>query len=59
MGIRVPYDIYIHVCGTDLIRNDAGEYLVLEDNGRTPSGVTMGPCGSASSWIYTAFKRAP
>ena len=40
MGIRVPYDIYIHVCGTDLIRNDAGEYLVLEDNGRTPSGVS-------------------
>ena len=40
MGIRVPYDIYIHVCGTDLIRNDAGEYLVLEDNCRTPSGVS-------------------
>lgn len=40
MGARVPRDIYIHVCGTDLIRDSRGEYLVLEDNGRTPSGVS-------------------
>ncbi|MBY0526174.1 MAG: circularly permuted type 2 ATP-grasp protein [Gemmataceae bacterium] len=40
MGATVPRDIYVHVCGTDLIRNDAGEYLVLEDNCRTPSGVS-------------------
>ncbi len=40
VGIDVPRDIYIHVCGTDLIRNEKGEYLVLEDNGRTPSGVS-------------------
>jgi uncharacterized circularly permuted ATP-grasp superfamily protein len=40
MGLRVPKDIYIHVCGTDLIRDDKGEYLVLEDNGRCPSGVS-------------------
>ncbi len=39
-GIRVPRDIYIHVCGTDLIRDKDGNYLVLEDNGRTPSGVS-------------------
>ncbi len=39
-GINVPRDIYIHVCGTDLIRDDQGRYLVLEDNGRTPSGVS-------------------
>lgn len=39
-GIRVPKDIYIHVCGTDLIRDEHGEYLVLEDNGRCPSGVS-------------------
>lgn len=40
MGFDVPKDIYIHVCGTDLIRDDAGRYLVLEDNGRCPSGVS-------------------
>src|SRR2546429_7441418 len=39
-GVRVPRDIYIHVCGTDLIRDAQGRYLVLEDNGRTPSGVS-------------------
>lgn len=40
MGARVPKDLYIHVCGTDLIRDAGGQYLVLEDNGRTPSGVS-------------------
>lgn len=40
VNFSVPRDIYIHVCGTDLIRNDRGEYLVLEDNGRCPSGVS-------------------
>jgi uncharacterized circularly permuted ATP-grasp superfamily protein len=40
MGARVPKDIYIHICGTDLIRDTNGQYLVLEDNGRTPSGVS-------------------
>lgn len=40
LGVRVPKDIYIHICGTDLIRDRAGNYLILEDNGRTPSGVS-------------------
>jgi len=40
VGVNVPRDIYIHICGTDLIRDDKGEYLVLEDNGRCPSGVS-------------------
>ncbi len=40
VNFEVPRDIYIHVCGTDLIRNEKGEYLVLEDNGRCPSGVS-------------------
>jgi uncharacterized circularly permuted ATP-grasp superfamily protein len=40
IGIKVPRDIYIHICGTDLIRDPAGVYHVLEDNGRTPSGVS-------------------
>jgi uncharacterized circularly permuted ATP-grasp superfamily protein len=40
MGAPVPRDIYIHVCGTDLVRDPDGHYLVLEDNCRTPSGVS-------------------
>ncbi|HWE36416.1 MAG TPA: circularly permuted type 2 ATP-grasp protein [Isosphaeraceae bacterium] len=40
LGIRVPGDVYIHIAGIDLIRDDDGRYLVLEDNGRTPSGVS-------------------
>ena len=40
IGLDVPHDIYIHVCGTDLIRGADGRYLVLEDNGRCPSGVS-------------------
>lgn len=40
VGLQVPRDIYIHVAGIDLIRDSDGRYLVLEDNGRTPSGVS-------------------
>ncbi len=40
MGVDVPKGLYITICGTDLIRDKAGEYLVLEDNCRTPSGVS-------------------
>ncbi|MBL8798144.1 MAG: circularly permuted type 2 ATP-grasp protein [Planctomycetia bacterium] len=40
MGAKVPRDIYVHICGTDLIRDENGQYLVLEDNCRTPSGVS-------------------
>lgn len=40
IGFSPPKDIYIHVCGTDLIRDEKGDYLVLEDNGRCPSGVS-------------------
>lgn len=39
-GLHVPHDIYVHIAGIDLIRNDDGEYYVLEDNLRTPSGVS-------------------
>jgi uncharacterized circularly permuted ATP-grasp superfamily protein len=38
--VDVPKNIYIHICGTDLVRDAAGRYFVLEDNGRTPSGVS-------------------
>jgi uncharacterized circularly permuted ATP-grasp superfamily protein len=40
MGFNVPRNIYIHVCGTDLVRDQTGQYLVLEDNARCPSGVS-------------------
>jgi len=40
MGFDVPRNIYIHICGSDLVRDDSGQYLVLEDNGRCPSGVS-------------------
>lgn len=40
VNFQVPKDIYIHVCGTDLIRGGDGQWMVLEDNGRTPSGVS-------------------
>jgi len=39
-GIQVPHDIYIHISGIDLVRGDNGEFYVLEDNLRTPSGVS-------------------
>jgi uncharacterized circularly permuted ATP-grasp superfamily protein len=40
VGLPVPKDIYIHISGIDLIRDDGGAFLVLEDNCRTPSGVS-------------------
>ncbi len=39
-GIRVPFDIYVHIAGIDLIRGEDGTFYVLEDNLRTPSGVS-------------------
>jgi uncharacterized circularly permuted ATP-grasp superfamily protein len=39
-GVKLPHDTYIHICGTDLIRDNDGRYCVLEDNGRCPSGVS-------------------
>ena len=40
MHFDVPRNIYIHICGTDLVRDGEGNYLVLEDNARCPSGVS-------------------
>jgi uncharacterized circularly permuted ATP-grasp superfamily protein len=40
IGFSVPKDVYIHVCGSDLVRDHEGTYFVLEDNGRCPSGVS-------------------
>src|SRR5271156_3261916 len=40
VGVPVPKDIYIHICGSDMVRDREGTYFVLEDNGRCPSGVS-------------------
>jgi uncharacterized circularly permuted ATP-grasp superfamily protein len=40
VGFTPPGGVYVHICGTDLVRDAAGRFLVLEDNGRTPSGVS-------------------
>ena len=40
MNVDVPFDIYTHISGVDLIRDDDGKFFVLEDNLRTPSGVS-------------------
>ena len=39
-GQKVPHDIYVHVAGIDIVRVDAENFYVLEDNARTPSGVS-------------------
>jgi uncharacterized circularly permuted ATP-grasp superfamily protein len=39
-GFPVPYHIYVHIAGIDLIRNNDGSFYILEDNLRTPSGVS-------------------
>jgi uncharacterized circularly permuted ATP-grasp superfamily protein len=39
-GIRPPGDIWCHITGTDLVRDRAGQWFVLEDNLRCPSGVS-------------------
>ncbi len=39
-GRRVPHDIFVHIAGIDIVRTDDGAFLVLEDNARTPSGVS-------------------
>jgi uncharacterized circularly permuted ATP-grasp superfamily protein len=38
--LYVPHNAYVNVCGSDLIRGQDGEYFVLEDNLRVPSGVS-------------------
>src|SRR5271154_1070064 len=41
IGIEVPRGIHTHICGIDLVRDSkSGEFCVLEDNVRTPSGIS-------------------
>ena len=39
-GIKVPHDLFVHISGIDLIRSENGTFYILEDNLRTPSGVS-------------------
>jgi uncharacterized circularly permuted ATP-grasp superfamily protein len=40
IGVRPPGNIYTHIVGVDLVRTGENEFFVLEDNARTPSGVS-------------------
>jgi uncharacterized circularly permuted ATP-grasp superfamily protein len=39
-GFPVPHGTYAHICGIDIVRDQDGDWRVLEDNARTPSGVS-------------------
>ena len=39
-GISPAYGVWAHICGSDLVRDERGEFYVLEDNLRVPSGVS-------------------
>ena len=39
-GQKVPHDVYVHIAGIDIVRVDPDTFYVLEDNARTPSGVS-------------------
>ena len=40
VGSRPPHDVWSHICGIDLVRTGPDDFWVLEDNARTPSGVS-------------------
>ncbi len=40
VGVDVPGGVYVHVAGIDIVKADDGKFFVLEDNLRTPSGVS-------------------
>jgi uncharacterized circularly permuted ATP-grasp superfamily protein len=40
VGRTPPHGVYVHIAGIDLVRVNADEFYVLEDNARTPSGVS-------------------
>ena len=39
-GFDPPHGVYVHICGIDIVRDEHGAFRVLEDNARTPSGVS-------------------
>ena len=56
-GLKVPHDVYVSVCGTDVVRTHDG-FAVLEDNLRVPSGVSyMLACRAAMKGAFPALYR--
>ncbi|WP_419161500.1 circularly permuted type 2 ATP-grasp protein [Candidatus Palauibacter sp.] len=56
--LRVPHDVYVAVCGTDIVRV-GDSFAVLEDNLRVPSGVSyMLACRTAMKWAFPYLYRA-
>ncbi len=39
-GQKPPHGVFVHICGIDLVRTGPDDFFVLEDNARTPSGVS-------------------
>ena len=57
-GVKVPRDVYVSVCGTDLVRVPDAKFVVLEDNLRVPSGVSyMLTSRKAMKQIFPALFR--
>ncbi len=57
-GVQVPHDVYVAVCGTDIVRTHEG-FAVLEDNLRVPSGVSyMLACRNAMKDVLPKLYRA-
>ena len=57
-GLKVPYNVYVAICGTDVVRTNDG-FAVLEDNLRVPSGVSyMLACRSAIKKAFPQLYRA-
>jgi uncharacterized circularly permuted ATP-grasp superfamily protein len=40
LGLTLPHNVYAHISGIDIVREDEDTFYVLEDNARTPSGVS-------------------
>lgn len=40
VGVPAPHGVRVHIAGIDVVRTDGGDFYVLEDNARTPSGVS-------------------
>ncbi|MGB3800259.1 MAG: circularly permuted type 2 ATP-grasp protein [Lewinella sp.] len=56
-----PGKIYTHVCGTDLVRHTDGNFYVLEDNLRSPSGVSyvLSNREAMRRTLYSMFRHVP
>ena len=62
-GVAVPKDVYVHIAGVDVVRIDENDFYVLEDNARTPSGVSYMHGGRENCYrlmgdLYGAHKVA-